>query len=431
MTNQSKKPRNLTKKHVARLERDRQQVMIVRTIAIAMFVLIALLLGYGYLDTTYLQKLKPIAEVNGEKITLGEWQERIQFQRINLTNTLQRYQFFQDNFGLDYSQQIQQVNSYLQFPEILGTQVLDQMVDEVLIKQEAEKRGITVTDDEVEKYIQEQGFNFFPDGTPTPTITPTALEYPTLSSQQLTLYPHTATPTTAPTSTPASTSTPDPSASPTATEGPSRPTPTFVPEDATPTVTPYTLDGFKSEYQTMMDNFKQYGVSEKVFRSAYRNTLLHDKLLEAVTADQPTTEEQVWARHILVDNESLAGTVSLILSQGGDFAEAAGTYSIDTGSAANGGDLGWFGKGQMVPEFEAAAFSQPIGEIGKPVQSQFGYHIIQVLDRRELPLSASQLQQNRDAAFTEWLTTIRDSATIVKNDNWQSQIPPTPVFAAQ
>jgi len=431
MTNQSKKSKTISKKHVARLERDRQQVTIVRTVAIAMFVVIALLLGYGYLDINYLQKQKPIAEVNGEKITIAEWQERIQLQRINLTNTLQRYQFFQDNFGLDYSQQIQQVNSYLQFPELLGQQIIDQLIDEALIRQEAEKLGIVVTDEEVEKYIQEQTFGFFPNGTPTPTITPTAFEYPTLTSQQLTVYPSTATPTTAPTSTPEPTSTPDRSASPTPTEAASRPTPTFVPEDVAPTATPYTLDGFNTEYQSTLDNLKQYGISEEVFRSVYRNILLRNKVLEAVTADQPTTEEQVWARHILVSDASLAGTVSLLLQQGADFAKTAENYSIDTGSAANGGDLGWFGKNQMVPEFEAAAFSQPIGEIGKPVQSQFGYHIIQVLDRRELPLSDSQLQQNRETAFTDWLTTIRDAATIVNNDNWNNQIPPTPVFPLQ
>ena len=136
----------------------------------------------------------------------------------------------------------------------------------------------------------------------------------------------------------------------------------------------------------------------------------------------------VWARHILVDDATAAQTVRVLLLQGQDFGQVAKDFSKDTGSAAQGGDLGWFGKGQMVPEFEQAAFSQKIGEIGNPVQSQFGYHIIQVLDRRELPISASQLQQNRETAFSEWLATAKTEAEITNYETWMNQIPPMPDF---
>ncbi|HAV78894.1 MAG TPA: hypothetical protein DCX53_16200, partial [Anaerolineae bacterium] len=223
----------------------------------------------------------------------------------------------------------------------------------------------------------------------------------------------------------------DPAVTPIPTSTVAPPTPTSVPEDVTPTATPFTVEGFNTEYQATVDEYKTYGISETTLRSAYRNDLLRNKLLEAITADIPTTAEQVWARHILVENPSLAGTVSLILAQGGDFATAAKKYSIDTGSGAEGGDLGWFGPGAMVPEFETAAFNQPIGEIGKPVQSQFGYHIIQVLDRRELPLPASALEQNRNTAFSDWLTTSKSEAAIITNDTWMQHIPKMPAFGAQ
>ncbi len=430
MSNQEKKPRVVTKKHVARLERERRQVMIVRTVAIIMIGVVAILLGYGYFDATYLQKQKPVAEVNGEKISIEHFQERVQLQRVNLANLYQRYQFFQQNFGMDVTQQIQEVEFYLQSPEALGQLVIDQMTEEALIRQEAEKRGITASDDEVEQAVQE-AYSFFPNGTPTPTITPTAFEYPTLTSEQLTIYPSTATPTTAPTSTPEPTSTPDASVTATPTERASgRPTPTFVPEDATPTATPYTLEGFQTEYQTTVDQFKSYGISEEIVREVYRNNILREKLMEVITGDQPTTEEQVWARHILVDTEGEATAVEELLKNGSDFARLAREFSSDTGSGSQGGDLGWFGKGAMVPEFEDAAFNQPIGEIGKPIKSQFGYHIIQVLDRRELPLSASQLQQNRDTAFNDWLSTVKAEADIVNYDTWRNQIPPMPDFQA-
>ena len=430
MSNQEKKPRVVTKKHVARLERERRQVIIVRTVAIIMIGVVAILLGYGYFDATYLQKQKPVAEVNGEKISIEHFQERVQLQRVNLANLYQRYQFFQQNFGMDVTQQIQEVEFYLQSPEALGQLVIDQMTEEALIRQEAEKRGITASDDEVEQAVQE-AYSFFPNGTPTPTITPTAFEYPTLTSEQLTIYPSTATPTTAPTSTLEPTSTPDASVTATPTERASgRPTPTFVPEDATPTATPYTLEGFQTEYQTTVDQFKSYGISEEIVREVYRNNILREKLMEVITGDQPTTEEQVWARHILVDTEGEATAVEELLKNGSDFARLAREFSSDTGSGSQGGDLGWFGKGAMVPEFEDAAFNQSIGEIGKPIKSQFGYHIIQVLDRRELPLSASQLQQNRDTAFNDWLSTVKAEADIVNYDTWRNQIPPMPDFQA-
>ena len=294
------------------------------------------------------------------------------------------------------------------------------MIDEELIRQEAEKLGITVTDEEVEKFIQEETYNFFPNGTATPTITPTTIVYPSPGAVQMTMFPSTATPTTAPTSTP--------DLSPTATAAP--PTPTFVPEDATPTATPYTQDGYETEYKNTLAEYKAYGVSESTFRSVFRNILLRDKVLEAVTVDEVTAGEQVWARHILVTDESLAGIVRSLLEQGEDFAEVAKKYSTDTGSARSGGDLGWFGKGAMVPQFEEAAFSQEIGEIGQPVQSQFGYHIIQVLDRQEISFTTFQLQQNRETSFTDWLAGIRESADIVPSETWTDEMPPMPAGLA-
>ncbi len=430
MAKQSNTPKIETKKHVARLERERRQVTAIRTIAISMIVLVALLLGYGYLDINYLQLRKPVAVVNGEKITVTQWQERVQLQRVNLGNSLQRFQILQQSFGMDTSQQQQQIVASLQLPELLGQQVLDQMIDDVLIKQEAERRGITVSADEVERSIQDV-YQFFPDGTPTPTVTPTSFEYPTLTSKQLTLYPSTATPTEVLTFTPTPTSTPDLAVTPTATSTTAPPTPTFVPEAATATATPYTLDVFKSDFSKTVEEFKSYGVSEATLRGAYETQLLRDKVLEAVTADVPRTEEQVWARHILVPDEATAITVQGLLARGVDFAQVAADFSTDTGSKDSGGDLGWHIKSYFVPEFADAAFSQEIGTISEPVQTQFGFHIIQVLDRQELPVSADDYEQNRQTAFTDWLTKSRDDSDVTTSDGWKGHIPPMPEFLSQ
>ena len=428
MAKQSSTPKVITKKHLARVERERRQTRLILGIAIAGILIVFGLITYGYLKENVLLLNEPVAEVNGEKITTGEWQERVKFQRAQLLTAYDQYARFQQSFGFDYSQQLQQIASMLQNPETLGQQVLDQMTNETLIRQEAEKRGISASDEEVEKSIQEN-FNFFPEGTPSPTITPTEFSYPTFTSQQLTLYPSTATP--GPTSTSEVSATPDPAtATPTATTA--APTPSPVPQPPTATATAYTLESFKTQYGDWLKSFATYKISETTIREATRAQLLRQKLVEEIAKDTPRTEEQVLARHILVETEEEAQTVYQELTTGKeDFAEVARTTSKDTGSGANGGDLGWFGKGAMVAEFEEAAFSQPIGEIGKPVKSEFGYHIIQVIARQELPLTDSQYQQKKETAFNDWLTATRDAAQITTNDIWKQRVPTEPALAVQ
>ena len=430
MPKESPTPKVVTKKHIARLERERRQSNIIRAVAIGGILIVVLLLGYGYLKLNVLQLREPIAKVNGVTITTGQWQERVQLQRFNLLNLYNTYQFYQQNFGMDTSQQLQQIQLTLQSPETLGQQVLDQMIEDILIRQEAEKRGISVSADEVEAAIQ-AAYNFSPNGTPTPTITPTEFSLPTLSSEQLTIYPATATPTEVLTSTPAPTNTPDNSVTPTATSTIAPPTPTFVPQNATATATPFTLEGFKTEFAKSMDNFKASGVSEATIRAAYENQLFRQKLEEVITADTPRTEEQVWARHILVADKGKAATVMALLKHGTDFGKLAQDFSTDTGSGAKGGDLGWFGKGAMVAEFEKAAFSMKIGEISEPIQSQFGYHIIQVLGHDNIPLNASQYEEKRKTAFTEWLTKTREAADITIFDVWKQRVPTAPPSLGQ
>src|SRR5580692_7533883 len=128
-----------------------------------------------------------------------------------------------------------------------------------------------------------------------------------------------------------------------------------------------------------------------------RNRLLMDSLLaskgKAATTDeamkkvyedaskQISGEQEVHARHILVESEDEAKAVKAELDKGADFAELAKKKSKDPG-ASDGGDLGFFTKDQMVPEFSAVAFALEPGKISDPVKSQFGWHIIKVEEKR-------------------------------------------------
>lgn len=139
--------------------------------------------------------------------------------------------------------------------------------------------------------------------------------------------------------------------------------------------------------------------------------------------DQP---EQVEASHILVEleDEAVIKEVAQKLKDGGDFAELAKEYSID-GSAESGGELGLFGRGQMVPEFEEKAFSMKVGEISDPVKTQHGYHLIHLTDKKEAKEAVLEdhKEEIKDKLFEEglqteymaWLTEVKENYKI-KNE---------------
>lgn len=106
-------------------------------------------------------------------------------------------------------------------------------------------------------------------------------------------------------------------------------------------------------------------------------------------------EEEVQARHILVETEEKAKELTAKIKAGGDFAQLAKENSKDPGSKDTGGDLGFFSKGQMVPQFEEAAFALKKGDISEPVKTQFGYHILKLEERRFRPPPAFEAVKER------------------------------------
>lgn len=127
---------------------------------------------------------------------------------------------------------------------------------------------------------------------------------------------------------------------------------------------------------------------------------------------------QVQARHILVKEESLANDLFKQLKDGAEFETLAKEHSKDTGSAQRGGDLGWFEKGRMVEEFSDAAFGAEKGDIVGPVQTRFGFHVIQVTDKRDAqPLEEVRPQivsALRQEAVETMLTEARSSLVVEK-----------------
>ena len=147
--------------------------------------------------------------------------------------------------------------------------------------------------------------------------------------------------------------------------------------------------------------------------SQLRSQIAGEAMLSRVASTLPTNVEQVHARHILVTTAALAQTVLQQVRQGRDFAALAKQYSIDEASKSNGGDLGWFPKGVMEPQFETIAFQLRAGQASEVVQTQFGYHIIKVEEREASRSLPPELVQNaRQQAFLAWLQAVRDTMKI-------------------
>ena len=443
MSNESGKKPVLHKKHVARLERELKQTRLILYTFFGILGLVVVLLIYGWLDINYFQLNRAVATVNDSNVVLKNFEPRVKLYRQQLIDNYYQYQQYQQYFGMDLSAQINSIDTQLNNPELVGETVLNAMISDEIIRLEAEKRGITASEEEIDAKIQES-FNYFPNGTPTPSLTPTLAELPTDPAELLQFITPTPDVTSTPlasataestavvesqptaegdaTATLAATNTAEPTATATATLGP-----TSTPE---PTATPFTEEGYQVLFDKTQENLAKYGFTETYIREYFRNLILREKLQEEITADVKPFEEQIRARHILVADEQTALDLIARLEAGEDFAELAREFSSDSSSEL-GGDLGWFGKGQMVAEFETAAFglANPGDFTTTPVVSQFGYHLIQLMARQERPLSASEYQNAKDTAFQDWLTKAREEDYTVETfDFWRQRVPNTPTF---
>jgi peptidyl-prolyl cis-trans isomerase C len=145
-------------------------------------------------------------------------------------------------------------------------------------------------------------------------------------------------------------------------------------------------------------------------------------------------EEEVRARHILVESEDEAKAIAEQIKGGADFEALAKEKSKDPGSAEQGGDLGYFVKGRMVPEFAEVAFKMYPGQVSNPVKTQFGWHIIKVEDRRSRPVPEFEQVKSQIEAFiarraqSELVAQLRESAKIERLD--KPATPPTPTTPA-
>ncbi len=184
--------------------------------------------------------------------------------------------------------------------------------------------------------------------------------------------------------------------------------------------------GGQEQFDKMLDD---YNMDVEKFKETVRKDLMYQKHKEWFTKEHPVTDEEIKqyyednkdqfakrdASHILVEDEKTAKEIKEKLDKGEDFAKLAKEYSKDTANAENGGNLGTFSKGQMVKEFEDAAFSLKEGEISDPIKTQFGYHII------KLNKVADSIEDNKEAItnaltdkkYADYIKELNEKANVV------------------
>ena len=163
-----------------------------------------------------------------------------------------------------------------------------------------------------------------------------------------------------------------------------------------------------AEFKARMAQFEERVMQEIVLNRMLEKRMTDAALRERFAAfqkDNPGREE-VRARHILVANEQGAKDIIVELGKGGDFAKIAADRSIDPAGKQSGGDLGFFGKDDMVPEFWTAASGLKAGETSKaPVKSQFGWHVIRVEERRAVSESFEEVREKLASDMSQELMT--------------------------
>ncbi len=447
-------------RRISRAEREAKRQRQIRLgIGITAVALLAVLIGFATWDYV-IKPRQVLATVDGTRIRREDYWK---FRKFELYQQMAQYSQFSQMVG--DQQQAQQYSSLAlqaqtQMNDVWGSTsvndaTLQQMIDNIIYVQSLDDFNLTITDEELELWTLNQ---FAPSETPLiePTVTPTFVPERAAWATQTT---EALTPTVdvAPTES-ADSLTPIGGASPSADESPAASpeiattevaspiaSPMASPEiggatpivEASPVVTMEPTPTMSAEqartsaetewqsYQTSVLSQAEMSV-EDYYRLSARPQLAQQKIQAVITEEIGQTADQIHARHILVATEELANQLYSDITGGVvDFVTAAAQSSTDTSTAPNGGDLGWFSRGVMVAPFEEVAFATPAGSVAPPVQSPFGWHIIEVLETQDdRALTDDQISQLQSSAMQNWLTEQQQRLSI------SSVMAPTPTPAS-
>jgi hypothetical protein len=427
---EKEREKELTKKQIAHSRRQREQQ---RRAYIALGVVAALILivvAVGGYDLLVAQPSRPVAIVNNVPISVSQYQSRVRYQRFILDTQLQQLQAeisslstSQDPTSSFLAQYYQQyANQVYQARLGVDQSTLSSMVDEELVRQKAAELKLTVSDAELNEAIRagiasQSGF-----------VTQAEATSAVSTAVAATATAQTFTPTPLPTATPT------PTATLTATVVAS---PTEVLPTPGPTPTPHIITDaeFSQNYAAYLKLLQdKAGVTEAQFRSYVQAQLLTQKVQKYFADQVPTEAEQTNVSDIQVPTQAEAEAVHKELEAGQDFKVVATKVSSDTYTAPQGGEMGWFLKGDLSQQYtsafeDAVAALQP-GQISQPISSTImsAWYILKVNNREVRPLDPSQLRTQQQKAYSDWLTSATSSEGV--KILWTANMaPPDPLLS--
>ena len=404
-----KVPKEVTRKHLARAEREaRQQRWLFIGLGVTLLVVFGLV-GYGVLYERVLIPQQPVASVNGVNITTAEFQKRVRFARSQINSQLSQLEAQRATFASDpqlsfLTQQIDQnissLQSQLADPTTLGRQVLDSMIDDESVRQEAAKRNITVPSAEVQTNI-EHSYNFY-RVPPTPTAVPTA----------------SPTPLTSPTPEP----TPTLSITPTST-----PAPTGTPE---PTATPVTEQAFNTQFNNFLSQISATGMTRADIYKLVESGLLRTKLEDEFNKTVPTSADQLQFRYIAFETEQAAQASEAQLEAGTSFDSLYASAQAGQVVSATASSEPWTPVSDVMQQFSPSV-AQVLTTLSVSQTSSIitettgtGALIVQLTGRGVEPLGPSQLQTAQQQNFQTWLDTQRNGPGVnLYNNRYLDRIP--------
>lgn len=417
---EGKSPKTLKEYH-SRAEREaeiQRRVLIGTTVAVA---LVLVLLAVAFVIDQVVTPTRVVASVFDENITVREFQERVRIERVvdnqRILNDLRFYVnngFFSDenealNFLYRQDANFRNLIDGFSADDQYGLRVINALIEDRIIRREADARGITVTDAQIDEQIRRL-FRYTPpetidpEATPEPEVTPTITPTPFVS--------------------------PTPSNTPVPTETTPTPTPQFTPA---PTITPLPTLTADEQAQAFNDDVERFyrrmsrdaGVSRERVREYFEMLALREALAREMFGTRQTL---VWAntRHIVVATEEAARDIYEALLNGESFATLAAARGTD-GTAQRGGELGWLNTESGIDEtFGEQARNAVIGEIVPPFQSAFGWHVMQVRDREEREASTDEIDAVLQTKMSAWVTETRQNTNYETADFWIDFVPSDP-----
>jgi len=420
-----------SRKHLARAQRDRIQSRWVFGVAIVIGVTVIGLIAFAILGVNFIEARQPIVTINGEDVTIRQFKARVRLMQFSMINEYQYSQSIlqlyadEPSISVYYQQRLEQLASELDNPGLQGQRALEELMNEVLLRQEANARGIFVNREDIDPIVAEQDFNYYAQGTPTPqpssTPRPSATTDPAVQTA--------ITPSATPEDEVAATAT----SNPTATVGVAA-TPTSSPTPL-PTATAYTEDAFLVEYADRMTFFEELGILEEDYLALFESGLYRERLLDALDQEFSMEEDQVWLRHILVADADQARIALERFENGEAWEDLAAELSQDVSTQSEGGDLGWHGRTEINRDYGEAfgiiAFASPMGEVAGPFQTVSGWHIIQLMGHEVRIMTDVEFEQRVQAEFDALVSGLFNQAEIEIDEKWLNYVPHASELASQ